>query len=938
MNVFPRACGLLIGGWLCFAGQVAWGADNYEPNETLNTAYNLSSHSRTWLSDVNGSAQVADAADHDWFKITVPAGHRIIQVEPLYVAKVGWAAMGVKDENGDWLPGYAGMATSVDFRLPSESIGPTRFTVPVSDTSETYYLMAAPYTIQDESSEYGSTYNFWWSSDDRYEQHTTDQIENDARLQALSRIGHQEEWFSQDVGLGVQYDADWYEINLSDAAAVHIDCQFTCADGDINIALYDASGSMKEVSYDTSSDSEVIDFLVPSNGLYYIQVYGDNQGNTYDLLWSADDAYETNNVRTQAYDLTANRGRLLSSLSGRAVQYDEDWYQVVVPWPGGSLRTDCLFTHADGDLGLELLDSSGTVLAQSDGQSDDESIVTTVSGGTYYFRVYNINGESTGNDYDLQWTLEDRYEENDTRASAHSLSGEEGQWLFDIQGPGYQLNDDWYQIEVPSGNLRVLIDCTFAHSDGNVDIYLYKPDGTFLAGGQSSTDNESIFTTVPASGTYYILVDGDRADNRYNLRWDSFSLSDDLYEENDTLVGAYDLSGNDGDWFDGDIRGLAYQKDDDWYKIQVPAGSEKVALRCLFSNGDGNLDIGLYNAAGTRLAETQEAYDNEYITYVVPVAGTYYVKVFGPNLGTEYDFQWCSYSPSDDVYEENDYRDDGYWIPRATPLAYIGGSAIQRDSDFYKIYVPEANAHVQVNSTFTHADGNIGISFCNASGQILAVADSLTDNESLEYVVPAAGTYCLWITGDDAGTAYNLQWNGTPNQAPTSIQLSSSSVDENQPAGTSVGSLSTSDPDAAADSHTYALLFGRTYPDNDFFTISGTSLRTAATFDYATKSSYTVVVQATDQGGLSVSQSFTVTVQEVTDTPLVITGTEWVDGNKLVLRWSSVSATRYSVMATTNLLDGFAVERGDIHAVPPENVYTSSVEGVEQKFWKISVD
>jgi hypothetical protein len=920
MNWFLRIHVLLIGFWVFCAGQSALGADNYEPNDTLETAYNLSSHPRTWLADVNGIAQAEDAEERDWFKITVPAGHRVIQVEPLYVAKVGWANMYVRDQNGDDLY-YSG--SYVDFRLPAESSGPSRFTVPLSETSETYYLMVAPYTIQDEISEYGSTYNFWWSTDDLYEQ-PADQVENDVLSNARSRIGHQGEWLSQDRGLGVQYDSDWYEINLSDAAAVYIDCQFTHADGDINIALYDAGGHMKEVSYDTSSDSEVIDFLAPSNGLYYIQVYGDNQGNTYDLKWSADDAYETNNVRTQAYDLTANRGRLLSTLSGRAVQYDEDWYKVVVPWPGGSLRADCLFTHADGDLDLQLVNSSGTMIAQSDGQSDDESVVTTVSGGTYYFRVYNINGESTGNDYDLRWTLEDRYEENDTRTTAQDLSGQEGQWLFDVQGPGYQLNDDWYQIEVPAGNLRVLIDCTFAHADGNVDIYLYKPDGTFLAGGLSSTDNESIFATVPASGTYYILVDGDQADNSYNLRWDSFSLSDDLYEENDTLAGAYDLSENDGDWFDGDIRGLAYQKDDDWYKIQVPAGSEKVALRCLFSNGDGNLDVGLYNAAGTRLAETQEAYDNEYITYVVPVAGTYYVKVFGPNQGTEYDFQWCSYSPYDDVYEENDYLTDGYYIPRATPVAYIGGSAIQRDSDFYKIFVPAANTHVQVSSTFTHADGNIDISFCNASGQILAVADSLTDNESLEYVVPAAGIYCIWITGDDAGNSYGLQWNGTPNQAPTSIQLSSSSVDENQPVGTNIGNLSTIDPDAAADSHTYALLTGSSYPDNAFFTISGTSLKTAATFDYATKSSYTVTVQSTDQGGRSVSQSFTVTVQEVTETPLVITGTERIDGNKFVLRWSSASTNRYSILSTTNLLNGFEVEHGDIIAVPPENVYTST--------------
>ena len=67
------------------------------------------------------------------------------------------------------------------------------------------------------------------------------------------------------------------------------------------------------------------------------------------------------------------------------------------------------------------------------------------------------------------------------------------------------------------------------------------------------------------------------------------------------------------------------------------------------------------------------------------------------------------------------------------------------------------------------------------------------------------------------------------NRAPTAISLSSASVPENEPAGTAVGNLAVSDPDAGQQ-HTLALVAG--VPDNGAFTITGTQLRTAEAFDF----------------------------------------------------------------------------------------------------------
>jgi hypothetical protein len=89
-------------------------------------------------------------------------------------------------------------------------------------------------------------------------------------------------------------------------------------------------------------------------------------------------------------------------------------------------------------------------------------------------------------------------------------------------------------------------------------------------------------------------------------------------------------------------------------------------------------------------------------------------------------------------------------------------------------------------------------------------------------------------------------------------------VAENQASGTTVGTFSTTDPDAA-NTFTYAFVSGTGSTDNVSFTIDGSTLKTAASFDYETKSSYTVRVRTTDQGGLWFEQTFTITVLDGND-------------------------------------------------------------------------
>jgi uncharacterized lipoprotein YbaY len=134
-------------------------------------------------------------------------------------------------------------------------------------------------------------------------------------------------------------------------------------------------------------------------------------------------------------------------------------------------------------------------------------------------------------------------------------------------------------------------------------------------------------------------------------------------------------------------------------------------------------------------------------------------------------------------------------------------------------------------------------------------------------------SYAIRVRTTDQGGLYFEQTftvNVTNvNEAPTALMLSASSVAENAPATTIVGTFSSSDPDAGA-TFMYALVPGAGSTDNGSFDISAFSLRTTAAFDFETKSSYAIRVRTTDQGGLSFEQTFTINVTNVNEAPTAL--------------------------------------------------------------------
>ncbi|WP_077024754.1 beta strand repeat-containing protein [Fuerstiella marisgermanici] len=104
---------------------------------------------------------------------------------------------------------------------------------------------------------------------------------------------------------------------------------------------------------------------------------------------------------------------------------------------------------------------------------------------------------------------------------------------------------------------------------------------------------------------------------------------------------------------------------------------------------------------------------------------------------------------------------------------------------------------------------------------------------------------------------------------PTLVSLSDSSVDENTPIGTAVGTLSTEDPDVG-DTFTYTLAPGSGDTDNASFGISGDQLTISAAPGFETKSSYSVRVRSTDAAGDFVEGVFSVSINDVNEAPTAL--------------------------------------------------------------------
>ncbi len=166
------------------------------------------------------------------------------------------------------------------------------------------------------------------------------------------------------------------------------------------------------------------------------------------------------------------------------------------------------------------------------------------------------------------------------------------------------------------------------------------------------------------------------------------------------------------------------------------------------------------------------------------------------------------------------------------------------------------------------------------SGSTIYVRDTWDSDPSHTYTMTWGGSYSGMVLlsvsvvhlNPPGGTKLNylpLMIKAEPvNQAPTDLLLSNTYIQENLPANTVVGDLSSVDPNPG-DTFTYSLVSGAGDSGNSAFNIQGNQLRSAIMFDYELQNSYSIRLRTTDQGGLFFDKIFTITIVQQAQNPFL---------------------------------------------------------------------
>lgn len=577
-------------------------------------------------------------------------------------------------------------------------------------------------------------------------------------------------------GLSVEpSDSDWFRFSLTSTgrSGDRVALSFVHTQGDIDLAMYAADGSTVLARSEGTGNAEEVSLEGRPAGTYYARVYGyDGSTNpSYAIGFSvapnsvAADRFENNDSAATATDLRTVSGTVVEEqLSIQPA--DPDWYRFTMPGTGRSGDFVAVaFSHDLGDLDLVLFAADGTTrLAVSEGTDDIELIsLAGRPAGTYFVQVFGYGGVANP-DYTLGIATtpvgvsRDRFEDNDSAATASDLrvvAGTVSETALSIE-PG---DADWFRFTLSgTGGTADRVALSFNHAQGDIDLALYAADGrSLLAQSEGTGSTEEITLAGRGAGTYYVRVYGyeGAANPAYALeiKVAATTAARDRFEDNDSAAAATDLRSIGGVLTES---ALSIEPGDvDWYRFTLPAGGrsgDKVSLA--FVHAQGDVDMQLYNAAGTALAVSEGSGNSEEIALGGLAAGTYLLQVYGyggvANPAYSLTLSAAAQVSSGDRLEDNDTP------ATATDLRVVSGTRAETglsiepgDADWFRFTLGGNGRNGdKAVVDFTHGSGDIDLQLFAADGStLLATSDGSGNREEISLSGRPAGTYLLKVYG-----------------------------------------------------------------------------------------------------------------------------------------------------------------------------------------------
>lgn len=462
-------------------------------------------------------------------------------------------------------------------------------------------------------------------------------------------------------------------------------------------------------------------------------------------------------------------------LAGRVCTADTDFYRFTLPFRS-TVTVHTRFTHASGDLDVDLVDASGAVITSSAGITDDEIVVRTLEAGTYGVEVFGFL--DAVNTYTIDATLQgcvpdDDFETNNTPGRATPIGAAA---VSAARCPG---DDDFFLLRLENGDA---LDATLAGA--GLTMSLVSPtDGAVLANDTASGANRRLQVSGLPAGRYAVRVTGSGADRVAYTLTPSITPSvdrcvDDGASPNETTATAFTLDDTglqDGSYEVGALVTCALV-DQDWFKIALP-GQKKVAVQLSFDPAN-DVDVELLEARGTSgltrsLARSVTLDSQDRLEGVLNVGGQFFIEAIGfdttparygigieisdPPASSCVDDRFDTFTATASATETDTF--DNNLPSRAVELS--SGEDLTRlricpgNEDWYEVNA-SAGQHIVVHIDYAHGTGkDIDLRLFNTASQTEPnqVASSVdTDGtEDIDFTVVTSGPHFIKVFGFQNG-------------------------------------------------------------------------------------------------------------------------------------------------------------------------------------------
>ena len=429
--------------------------DQYEPNNTSATAYNLGTMN-TSSANYNVDANFHITTDNDYYKINLPAGYS-------YTINANI----LNSYNNTFYTADAKFATSQDGSTWSSNYGNAMSAMTMSNGG-TLYFRVLPYT-NNEIGTYKLQISITQSGGVQPDMYETNNSASTAYN--LGTVSTNTASYTVNANFHVTTDNDYYKINLPSGYSYTINANILNSGND---SSYTANAhfatSLMGSLWSSNYNNSMSELTISDGGTLYFRVLPVTSGEigTYSLHISVTrtivvepDMYEPNNTASTAYNLgTMNTNSTSYTVNANFhVSTDNDYYKINLPLGYSyTINANILNSYNNSNYSADAkfaTSQNGTNWSSNYGST--MPALTITDGGVLYFRVLPYTDHEIGT-YQLQINISrndlmdpDIYEPNNTVSTAYLLATvNEIETTIDADASFHLSSDvDYYQINLP---------------------------------------------------------------------------------------------------------------------------------------------------------------------------------------------------------------------------------------------------------------------------------------------------------------------------------------------------------------------------------------------------------------------------------------------------------------------------------------------------------